>query len=116
MEMSPEQQQAFDRQRLTGYINLLSGDWQSITNVGTSLKINAERIEQLENDAVNASTPYELYIDCNTSEACKIGKVGASSSCCIITEDECYVVKRVNSKELQLIKASDKTLSTYVKM
>lgn len=106
---------AFDGGRITGYTKLLSGTWGKATDANAKLMVSNNKLSFVSDGNIEEEESFELIIKCQDDASC-LANGQYIGGCCLITENNCYVVKRVDNKMLSLQKAGETKIVKYIKL
>ncbi|MEZ4931393.1 MAG: hypothetical protein R2788_04580 [Saprospiraceae bacterium] len=109
---APEPGQSFatEETMIAGYGKLIAGEWEAVGDAGWHLKIEGNTIKQFKNNEQISSEPFTIHVKCNQ------GGCISQYFWCLATENSCYLVRRVDAKNLNLQLSNDGEILKFIKI
>ena len=101
-----------DSKRIETYGRMLSGEWRSDEDADRILSFKNAKMKIMRNQIIKFESGYTINVRCEESTCDPIEN---PPGVCVITDGECHYIYLITNQELQLQKASDKSISKWTK-
>lgn len=108
--LDPAQSFATEETMIEGYGKLIAGEWEAVGDASWHLKMEGNTIKQFKNSEQTSSEPFTIHVKCNQ------GGCISQYFWCLTTENACYLVRRVDAKNLHLQLSNDGEILKFVKL
>ena len=112
---APSQGESFatDELRVKSYRSMLAGKWFGQADPNRSIEITEEEWRVFQHDKLVSTSSYSIALKCQKA-ACA-NAAAPNWAWCISTDAECFLVPRLDYKELHLQKVGDPNRTAYQK-